>query len=419
MRVAVLGSGVVGVAAAYFLARDGHEVVVVDRQEKAAMETSFSNAGMVSPGHAYTWASPRAPKLLWQSLYRSDTALRLKPRLDPDLWRWCWKFLKECTSERAAINTANKVRLCNYSLAQFQEVNRDLALDYDRQTGGAVYIYRDKEHFDRGVAAMSVLTDNGVDLRPVDAAQAMAIEPALETGNASEIAGAIYCPTDESGDCHKFSNALARHLAEKMGVEFRYGEAVRRLEIDGDRVARVETDKGEVRADAYVLALGSYSGEFARQAGARIPLYPVKGYAMTIPVREGNSAPRLCGVDEKYLIAWSRLGDRLRVTATAEFSGYERSHSPRDFDHMLSTIKGLFPGAADYDKAERWAGLRPMTPRGTPILGHSPKKNLFFNTGHGHIGWTMSMGSGSIVADIIAGRRPQIDLKGLTLADAG
>lgn len=417
MRIVVLGAGIVGVTTAYELASDGHEVVVIDRQDKAAMETSFSNAGMVSPGHAYTWASPRAPRILWDSLFRDDVALRLRLRLDPAMWRWCWRFLRECTSERAAINTAHKVRLCLYSLARFGEINRRTKLDYDRRTQGAIYVYRDKDHFDRGVGSMRILTDNGVTLKPVSTDEAVTIEPALapDSGN---IAGAIYCPIDESGDCHKFANALAAHCEDELSVKFQWSTEITGLKTDGDRVTGIETSKGPVTADAYVLACGSYSAGLGRHVGINMPIYPVKGYALTVPVDGHNGAPSLCGVDEKYLIAWSRLGDRMRVTATADFAGFDRSLNERDFAHMLATIRKLFPDAGSYEKASRWAGLRPMTPKGTPMIGTSPKRNLFLNTGHGHIGWTMSMGSARVVADVIAGRKPEIDLSGLTLADA-
>lgn len=417
MRIAVLGGGVVGITTAFWLARDGHEVTVVDQHERAAMETSFSNAGMVSPGHAYTWASPRAPKILWQSLFRDDVALRLRPRLDPAMWAWCWKFLKECPAERAAINTAHKVRLCLYSQATFAQVNAELALDYDLQSKGAIYVYRDPEHFERGIKGLRVLTDNGVGLEPVDVDRAVELEPALAPDK-DNLAGAIYCPTDQSGDCHKFTNLLAQHCADALGVTFRWSTRIERLEAEGDRIAGVVTDQGRIEADAYVLALGSFSQNFTKSLGFSLPIYPVKGYALTIPIDGANCAPQLCGVDEKYLIAWSRLGDRLRVTATAEFAGFDKSVSAKDTAHMVRTIRRLFPNGAAYDKASAWAGLRPMTPKGTPILGPSPKRNLYLNSGHGHIGWTMSMGSAKVVADVVAGRRPGIDTAGLTLADA-
>ena len=416
MKVLVLGAGVVGTTTAYFLAKDGHEVEVIDRQDKAAMETSFSNAGMVSPGHAYTWASPRAPRILWQSLFRDDTALKFRLRADPALWGWAWKFLKECPAERAAINTANKLRLCIYSQKLFDEINRTERIDYDRRVGGALYLYRDREHFDRGVGAMKVLTDGGVKLEPIGPDRIVDIEPAL-SGEKDSLVGAIYCPTDESGDCHKFSNALADILSNDRRVTFHWHTPVERIVAGGGRITKVVTSRGAMGADAYVVAMGSYSPLLTRNLGLRLPIYPVKGYALTIPIGQRNTAPVVCGVDEKYLIAWSRLGNRLRVTAKADFTGYDRTHSARDFAHMLATIRGLFPNGADYAKAEQWAGLRPMTPKGTPILGTSPLSNLFLNTGHGHIGWTMSLGSARIVADAIGGRGAAIDTAGLTLAD--
>ena len=417
MRIVVLGAGVIGVTTAYELARDCHEVTVVDRQDRAAMETSFSNAGMASPGHAYTWASPRAPKILWQSLFRDDVALRLRLRPDLRMWAWCWRFLKECSAERAAINTAHKVRLCLYSLERFTELARSVPIAYDRTMKGAIYIYRDHDHYQRGVGATSVLTDNGVTLRAVSTDEAVEIEPALAPDR-SNIAGAIYCPVDESGDCHAFTTQLADYCATKLGVQFQWGTEIRRIEADGDRVTSVITDKGALAADAYVLALGSYTPLLSRPIGIDMPIYPVKGYALTVPIEGHLGAPTLPGVDEKYLIAWSRLGHRLRVTAMADFSGFDRSHSERDFSHMLSTIQRLFPDGAAYEKASRWAGLRPMTPKGTPIIGASPKRNLYINSGQGHIGWTMSMGSARVVADIIGGRKPAIDLAGLTLEAA-
>ena len=417
MKALVLGAGVVGTATAYFLAKDGHEVEVIDRQDKAAMETSFSNAGMIAPGHAYTWASPRAPKILLQSLFRDDTSLKFRLRFDPALWAWSWKFLRECPAHRAASNTVNKVRLCLYSQRLFAEINQAETIMYDRQVGGALYLYRDREHFNRGVDATRVLTDNGVSLLPIDPDKIVELEPALANERDS-LAGAIYCPTDESGDCHKFTNALAELLSRDGRVNFHWNTTISRLIGDRRALDKVVTSKGDMRADIYVLALGSYSPLLSRDLGVRLPIYPVKGYALTIPIGRRNRAPKGCGVDEKYLIAWSRLGDRLRVTAKADFAGYDRSHSVADFAHMLRTIKRLFPDGADYPQAVQWAGLRPMTPKGTPILGATPMRNLFLNTGHGHIGWTMSLGSARIVADVIAGRAPAIEMTGLGLADA-
>lgn len=417
MRILVLGCGIVGVTTAYYAARDGHEVHVIDRQDGAAKETSFSNAGMIAPGHAYTWASPRAPKILWQSLFRDDTALRLKLVPDPYMWLWCLKFLRECNAERAATNTTHKLRLCRYSQASLQALVAELPFDYHRATGGAIYLYRDPALFDAGVRNTKVLTDNGLELKPIDPDRVIELEPAL-SGQRAALAGAIYCPTDESGDCHVFAQKLAQHCADKLGVTFHWSTSIRRIEASGDRIEKVVTDRGDFTADAYVMALGSYAPIVARGIGLGLPVYPVKGYAVTIPIAGKNGAPRLCGVDEQNLVAWSRLGDRLRLTATAEFSGYETSHKPSDFAQMLKVARELFPDGADYDRPSMWAGLRPMTPKGTPILGPSKHRNLWLNAGQGHMGWTMSFGSSRVVVDMIAGRKPAIDTTGLTLAAA-
>ena len=417
MKIIVLGAGVIGITTAYFLAQDGHEVEVIDRQSGAAMETSFSNAGMITPGHAYTWASPRAPKLLLQSLFRNDAALKFRFRLDPAMWAWALKFLRECPADRAAVNTANKVRLCLYSQSLFDDVVRAENIEFDRYSGGALFLYRDAAHLARGIAAMSVLTGNGVRLEALEPGRIVEIEPAL-SNEADKLAGAIYCPTDESGDCHIFTRALADRLSSMAKVAFHYETNIRAILSDGQRVTKIITDKGKHAADGYGLALGSYSPLLARDVGLTLPVHPVKGYAITVPVGTRNKAPKLTGVDETYLIAWSRLGDRLRVTAKADFAGFDRSHSAKDFEHMLRTIRSLFPDGADYESATHWAGLRPMTPKGTPILGSSPLANLFLNTGHGHMGWTMSLGSARILSDTISGRPPAISMQGLTLSDA-
>lgn len=416
MKVAILGAGIAGVTTAYALAQDGHEVTVIDRQPLAANETSFSNAGMIAPGHAYTWASPRAPKILLKSLWRDDTALRFKFSTDPRLYAWSWRFLRQCNAPSAARNTGNKLRLCLYSQAQLQATVAATGIAYDRVTGGAVYLYRDRALFDAGVRNMKVLTDLGLKLETLDPQRAAAIEPALEAVK-GQLAGAIYSPSDESGDCHAFANKLAA-VAAGMGVKFRWNTAITRIEASGDRIEKIVTDKSEERADAYVLALGSYAPIEARKIGVDLPIYPVKGYALTLRVDGRNGAPLLSGVDEQNLMGWSRLGDRLRLTATAEFAGYDTSHRPGDFVHMLRVARGLFPGGADFDSPSYWAGLRPMTPKGTPILGQAKHRNLWFNTGLGHMGWTMSHGAARVTADLIAGRKPGVDLKGLTLADA-
>lgn len=413
MRVVILGAGVIGVTTAWYLAEDGHEVTVVDRQPAAGNETSFANAGLIAPGHAYTWSSPRAPKILLRSLYKADQALRLKLRADPAMWGWCLKFLRNCTAEKARANTANKLRLCIYSQEALRALTETLRLDYEQRSGGLLYLYRDAASLDRGVANMAILTEGGQRLEVLDAAGCARVDPALAEAT-GKIAGAIYAPGDESGDCHLFTRALTERCRAR-GVSFRFNTTVRGFDSAGGHVRAVVTDQGSLAGDLFVLALGSYSPLVVRKLALRLPVYPIKGYSATVPIAGRNGAPTIGGVDENNLVAYCRMGDRLRLTATAEFSGYDTRHKPADFRAMLTSARDLFPQGGDYDRAEYWACLRPMTPEGTPILGASPVKNLFLNTGQGHMGWTMACGSARIVADLIAGRAPAIDITGLTL----
>ena len=413
MKTVVLGGGIVGVTTAYFLAKAGDEVVVVDRCEGVALETSFANAGLIAPGHSYTWASPRAPKILLKSLFAEGQALRLKLNADWRMWAWCWLFLRNCTVERSRLNTSRKVRLCRYSQQLLQQTTQDERLTYDRISRGLLYLYRDPASFERGVSNMSILADNGLPLLTLDRHAVIAREPAL-AASASSIEGAIYCPSDESGDAHLFTRELERRCRE-LGVEFQLGTTIREVRAGADQIDYVDTSRGRVSGDRYVLALGSYSPFLARRLGYRLPIYPVKGYSVTLPIDESHEPPTLGGVEESQLVAWARFGQRLRLTATAEFCGYDTNHSPADFSHMLQTSKALFPNGADYQRPSYWAGLRPMTPEGTPLIGPTRHRNLFFNTGHGHMGWTMSCGTAKILVDLMSGRRPDIDITGMTL----
>ncbi len=415
MKIAVLGAGVIGVTTAYELARDGHEVTVIERLPEAAAETSFANAGLFSPGHAYTWASPKAPKILFQSLYKEGQALRFKPSLDPQLWLWSIQFLRNCTAERARINTKRKVRLCLYSQARLQYVAADTAVPYHGLKGGLLYLYRNPQSFERGAGNTKILTEEGLELKAISADEAAAIDPALAPVK-HKFAGAIYCPSDESGDCRVFTQGLAKHIASKYGVVFKYSTEVTGFDTTGDQVTGVLTDAGTISADTYVFCLGVFGSKLARQLGVRLPIYPIKGYSMTVPIGGHNNPPAIGGVDEDNLTAYSRLGDRLRVTATAEFAGYDKSFKPDDFRHMLGAIRDLFPNGADYTHPTYWAGLRPMTPEGTPLFGAGRYRNMIFNTGHGHIGWTMSLGSARIAADIVKGAKPELPLDGMMVS---
>lgn len=411
MRILVLGAGLAGVTAAHFLARDGHQITVVDRQDQAASETSFANAGMVTPGHAYPWGNPNAPKTLLKSLFKADQALRLKLVPDPQMWRWGLKFLANCTAERARINTERKARLCLYSQRKLREVADETGIDYHAIRKGALFLYREAEAFERAASRIRILQDLGMELRMLDAAATAAVEPALSEAR-DKIAGAVFAPNDESGDSCVFTRKLAQRLAGQ-GHGFHYGTTVKRLRAESGRIVGVETSAGLMTADAYVLSLASESPRLVRKMGVDLPVYPVKGYSLTLPIRAEHKPPAICGVDEGYLVAFCQMGDQLRLTATAEFSGFNTDHEPRDFEGMIRLARDLFPNGADFDNPSYWACLRPMTPEGTPIVGRSRYENLWVNTGHGHMGWTMSCGTAQALCDLVAGRTPELDLTGM------
>lgn len=413
MRVLVLGGGVVGVTTAYQLLKDGHEVALVEKNDGVALETSWGNAGMIAPGHAFAWSSPQAPMILLRSLFQKDQALRFRPSTDPRLWSWSLLFLRQCTEERARRNTLRKHRLCVYSQQILHETLADGDLEYDRIGGGILYFYRSAEALETGVRHMQVLADDGQEIEVLDRDGVARVEPSLAAAR-DKIAGGIYCPSDETGDSHKFTRGLARRC-EDRGAEFHLGTEILAIETDGGRVTGVTTSKGALGADAYVLSLGNESPLLARRIGIDLPIYPVKGYSATLPVGNHPHPPTIGAVDEQNLVAISRFGERMRVTSTAEFAGYDTSHRPRDFEHMLGVARSLYPGGADYDGAELWAGLRPMTPEGTPRFGRKKYGNLYVNAGQGHMGWTMSHGSARITADLIAGRTPAIPLDGMSL----
>jgi D-amino-acid dehydrogenase len=411
MHITILGAGLAGVTAAWRLQQDGHEVTVVDRQPAAALETSFANAGLVSTGHAFAWASPRAAQIMAKSLFVKDQPLRFRLKADPAFWRWSLKFLGQCTTARAHANTRIKHRLCRYAQDALQDVVATTGIACDFETRGLLYVHRSQRSLERGIANMRIMQEGGHEIEVVDRERAAAIDPSL-AATKSKIAGGIYCPSDASGDAHKFTQALAGLCAER-GVRFRYETTVQRLESEGDRITRVVTDKGDLVADSYVLAFGSHSPLLTKALGQRLSVYPIKGYSVTIPVGDSHVPPSLGGIDEDNLCAYTRLGDRVRVTSVAEFAGYDTSHRPSDFRSLLTALKDLYPQAGDFERPSYWACLRPMTPDGPPMIGRGRHMNLYFDTGHGHMGWTMSCGTARILADLIAGRAPELPLDGL------
>ena len=414
MKTLVLGGGVVGVTTAYFLAKAGHEVTIVEEKDALGLEATAANAGIIAPGHSFAWASPRAPAMLLRSLRGAETAIRVRLAPDLRLYTWGLRFLRECTARRARRNTLIKLRLCQYSQAVMNELVRAEGLEYHAITKGALYLYRDPAELEAGMKKMALLAEHGQKQEILGASEVAKLDPVFEPVK-HKIAGAIRDLGDSSGDARVFVENLARVCRDRLGVGVRLGARVTALRAEGDRIDAVVTSGETLTADNYVLALGVGSPMVARTAGVRVPIYPAKGYSSTFPLRPTGLAPTIPGVDEQWLVGWSRLGDWLRLTSTAEFAGYDWGWTPRDFNNILRFARDVFPDAADYGQGQYRACLRPMTPDGPPILGLGRHRNLFFNCGHGHMGWTMACGTARIVADLVTGRMPELDLEGLTL----
>jgi len=413
VKVLVLGAGVIGATTAYHLAEAGHQVVVLDRQSGAGLETSFANGGQISPCHAEPWANPGVlPKILkW--LGREDAPLLFRwNRYDPALWAWGLRFLANCTSARAALNTERTLRVALYSRDCLRDLRQRLGLEYDQRTQGILHVYRSVREFEQGCRAAQLMNRFGLDRQIQDRDQCVAVEPALGAVR-QHLAGGILTPGDESGDAHKFTRAMADHAA-RLGAEFRYGVTVNRLLTDGDRVLGAATDQGQVLADAVVLALGSWSPILSHPAGIRLPIVPAKGYSITLAA-DGPAAPSISVTDDEHKMVYSRLGDRLRAAGTAEMAGHDPSLNERRWRLIVDRARALFPGAGDFDHVEPWAGLRPVTPDSVPLIGRTRLRGLWLNTGHGTLGWTMACGSARLLTALMADQSPDIDPSGLGL----
>lgn len=410
MRTVVIGGGVVGVTTAYYLARDGHDVTVVEKADALGTDATGGNAGLIAPSHSFAWASPQAPKMLLKSLRGEATAIRVSPSLSPRFLWWGLQFMRECTATRARANTIIKLGLAQYSQAEMYRLGESEGIEYDLVRQGLFYLYRDEVELELGLAKMQLIADHGQQITRLAPDELVALDPAFaNAGNL--IRGAIHGVTDASGNSEKFTVELARVCREKYGVSFQLATPARRFEARDGRVVALATDRGTIEADRFVLATGIESPLLSRTIGISIPIYPAKGFSITAPIVDAARAPTIGGVDEKTLVAWSRLGDNIRISSTAKFDGYDRSFERRDFDHIFTTAAELFPGAADWDRASTRSCMRPMTPDGPPIIGRSPRHhNLYINSGHGHMGWTMAAGSSLLMADLIAGRTPQLDM---------
>lgn len=416
MRVLVLGGGVIGTSTAYFLARHGHEVTVVDRQDDVGQETSFANGGIIHPSLVDPWNGPGIAGKLIKLLGQEDSPLLLRPRALLGDAGWFMQFVRNSAPARHRRNTETNLRLALYSANVLKQVRNDTGIDYAHGTRGSIKVFRDQETLDESLAMAQFLEPLGVRFEQMDRRRAVEFDPALAP-IAEHILGAIHFPDDESGDACKFTQELAG-TARDLGVAFRLETTVQALLAEGDRIVGVATERERLEADAYVLAFGSHSPAIVRPLGIRLPVHPVKGYSLTAPLGGWNAAPQQPVIDETLKIGITVLGDRVRMAGSAEFAGYDTTLNARRTDYIWRAATQVFPELTrhvDRSALRPWTGLRPMTPDGPPILGPTPLRNLFLNTGHGHLGWTMACGSGKAVAELVSGGRPEINLAGLTV----
>jgi D-amino-acid dehydrogenase len=414
MKVLILGAGVIGTTAAYALAGEGHDVTVIERQPDVARETSFANAGEVSPGYSAPWAGPGVPMKAIKWLLMHHRPLVVRTPWNPTLVAWAMQMLRNCTQARYDLNKGRMVRLAEYSRDQMVDLRAATGIRYDERTQGTLQLFRTHAQLDGTGADIEILKRYGVKWELLDMNGCVQHEPALQHTR-DKFVGGLRLPGDETGDCHLFTQEAAK-LAVLCGANFRFNTRIARIEMDGNRVTGVTLDQGErVQADALIVALGAHSTAMVAPLGLKLPVYPVKGYSITVPITDASRAPESTVMDETHKVAVTRLGSRIRVGGTAELAGFDlRLHEARrrTLEHVVTD---LFPGGGDVSRASFWCGLRPMTPDGTPVVGATPIAGLFLATGHGTLGWTMAAGTARVVADLVAARKPAIDMEGLGL----
>ena len=412
MRVIVLGSGVIGVASAYYLAQQGAQVTVLDRQAGPAEETSFGNAGQISPGYSTPWAAPGIPfkAVKWMFQHHAPLAINM----DGSMWQlqWMAQMLKNCNAQSYAINKERMTRVAEYSRDCLRELRKETGIQYENRSKGTLQVFRNEAQLDMVQRDIAVLKECGVPHELLLKDDLAKVEPALEYAK-EKLVGGLHLPNDETGDCYLFTNALA-NLAKDLGVEFKFNQNVEKLVVEGDEIKGVVVNGEVLTADRYVLAFGSYSRDFLKPLELNLPVYPVKGYSLTIPIVDANFAPQSTVLDETYKIAITRFDQRIRVGGMAELSGFNHGLNKDRRGTLEMVTQDLFPGG-DLAQASFWTGLRPMTPDSTPIIGATKFKNLFLNTGHGTLGWTMACGSGKLISDLVLNHKTDISTEGLSI----
>ncbi|MBV7534199.1 D-amino acid dehydrogenase [Duganella sp. sic0402] len=414
MRVVILGSGVIGVTSAYYLAKAGHDVTVLDRQPGPALETSFANAGQISPGYASPWAAPGIPLKAMKWMLQRHAPLSITPDGTMFQLQWMWQMLQNCNAERYAINKERMVRLAEYSRDCFKALRASTGIRYEGRQQGTTQLFRTQEQMDAAAKDIAVLEETGVPYELLGRDQLVSAEPGLAR---NKLVGGLRLPNDETGDCQLFTTRLTA-MAEELGVKFRYGVDITGLLTEGDAIKGVKCGDELVTGESYVVAMGSYSTALLKDL-VKIPVYPLKGYSITVPIVNAAAAPVSTILDETYKIAVTRFDDRIRVGGMAEIAGFDTRLNPRRRETLEMVVNDLFPGAGNTAEASFWTGLRPMTPDGTPIVGRTGLRNLYINTGHGTLGWTMSCGSAQLLSDLISARRPAIRADDLSVSRYG
>jgi D-amino-acid dehydrogenase len=416
MSTIVLGGGLIGVTTAYYLARAGHEVTVLERNDGVGEETSYQNGALLAPGHSHSWAAPGAVRMLAKSFFEKDSPFKFRPSLDPQLWRWGLKFLGNCTEGRYRANTLRTFRCMQEGLAALRELSAETGIGYEGNDKGILYLFRTEESFEERSGDWNLLREHGLQLEESDRDRCIEIEPTLAPVK-EKIGGGFFSPEETAGDAFLFTERLATYCAQELGVRFEYATTITGIETESGKVSAVQTDKGRVAGERYVVALGPEAPYLCRPAGINLPIWPAKGYTATIPVEKDHEPPTVGVIEEDNLISMANLGDRMRLGGKAEFVGFDRSYSAKDLESVFKVARDLFPNMGDFNRPQLWACLRPVSAGGPPILGETPVDNLFLNVGHGAQGWTEACATSRAVANIMSGRDPELDMEGLRLAD--